>query len=444
MFVETEISDGASASERLARFAILDEHQSAFARISEILRDSAEHLASIYVEHFLEAANFRLDDEAKSALIVRIAQYSRGKFSPPIDAAWIARIEQAGELQFKTGASTLALLSALSWSHRAAAAIISRRLEDPEDRRYLVGQFMRISALEVEILVSTVSRLEKRRYRRTLAANAKAFDESIADIIQSSNRLSAEARVKASASVDAARALLDLSGDVSSASAHSTDAMAEVAEKTGDLRDAIETIDGDLGFTLDRLAEFSETARRAEQSALTLADDTHTIEALLKLIRSIADQAKILSLNALVEAASAGEAGLGFRVVANEMKDLAERTEQATAQIGSQVTNIRQTSDASRTAHATMRQQFDGLKTTTDRMRQTLNAQARSVKEITRCVEDTAMGAKASSRAIGQMEAGIEDLSGAIGAVSAEVTALDTSLLSLRTTADAFTAKLRA
>ena len=54
------------------------------------------------------------------------------------------------------------------------------------------------------------------------------------------------------------------------------------------------------------------------------------------------------------------------------------------------------------------------------------------------------MGAKASSRAIGQMEAGIEDLSGAIGAVSAEVTALDTSLLSLRTTADAFTAKLRA
>ena len=61
---------------------------------------------------------------------------------------------------------------------------------------------MRISALEVEILVSTVSRLEKRRYRRTLAANAKAFDESIADIIQSSNRLSAEARVKASASVD--------------------------------------------------------------------------------------------------------------------------------------------------------------------------------------------------------------------------------------------------
>jgi methyl-accepting chemotaxis protein len=220
--------------------------------------------------------------------------------------------------------------------------------------------------------------------------------------------------------------------------------MAEVAEKTGDLRDAIETIDGDLGFTLDSLAEFSETARRAEQSALTLADDTHTIEALLKLIRSIADQAKILSLNALVEAASAGEAGLGFRVVANEMKDLAERTEQATAQIGSQVTNIRQTSDASRTAHATMRQQFDGLKTTTDRMRQTLNAQARSVKEITRCVEDTAMGAKASSRAIGQMEAGIEDLSGAIGAVSAEVTALDTSLLSLRTTADAFTAKLRA
>ena len=444
MFVENEISDGASASERLALFAILDENQNAFARISEILRDSAGDLATIYVEHFLEASRFQLDDGAKAALISRLTQYTSGKFSPPIDEAWIARIEEAGELQFKTGASTHALLSALSWSHRAAAALISRSVGDAEDRRYLVGQFMRISALEVEILVSTVSRLEKRRYRRTLAANAKAFDESIADIIQSSNRLSAEARVKASASVDAARALLDLSCDVSSASAQSTDAMAEVAAKTGGLQDAIHAIDGDLGFTLDRLAEFSETASQAEQSALILADDTNTIEALLKLIRSIADQAKILSLNALVEAASAGEAGQGFRVVANEMKDLAGRTEQATAQIGAQVANIRQTSDASRTAHATMRQQFDGLKATTDRMRTTLNTQARSVKEIARCVEDTAMGARASGRAIEQMEAGIENLSGAIGEVSADVSALDTNLVGLRATADAFTAKLRA
>ena len=444
MFVENEIVDGNLAKERLALFAILDENQSAFARVSDILRDSSEELATIYVDHFLEASNFRLDENARAALIARLTQYTRDKFSPPIDAAWIARIEEAGELQFKTGASLRALLSSLSWSHRAAAATISRSVDDGEDRRYLVGQFMRVNALEVEILVSTVSRLEQQRYRRTLAANAKAFDESIADIIQSSNRLSAEARVKATASVNAARALLDLSCDVSSASAQSTDAMAEVAEKTGGLQNAIQAIDGDLGFTLDRLAEFSETASQAEQSALALADDTNTIEALLKLIRSIADQAKILSLNALVEAASAGEAGQGFRVVANEMKELAGRTEQATAQIGAQVANIRQTSDASRTAHATMRQQFDGLKATTDRMRTTLNTQARSVKEIARCVEDTALGAKASSRAIEQMEAGIENLSDVIGEVSAEVSALDTSLESLRATADAFTAKLRA
>ena len=62
MFVGNEITDGAEAGERLARFAILDEHQSAFARISEILRESAKKLAGIYIDDFLEAANFRLDD----------------------------------------------------------------------------------------------------------------------------------------------------------------------------------------------------------------------------------------------------------------------------------------------------------------------------------------------------------------------------------------------
>lgn len=444
MSVHSEISDRYLATERLKRFGLLDADQEAFARISDMLRDHAHHLATAFIEHFISAAGIPLEEDALAAQIDRTAQYSRGKFSPPIDETWIARIEKAGELQFKTGASNLALLSALSSSHRAAATIISEGADDEEDRRYLLERFMRVSALEVEILVTTLSNLEKSRFRRTIAANAKTFEESIADIIQASNKLSAEARVKASASVDAARALLNLSDEVTSAASQSTAAMAEAAEKTGGLENAISAIDAELSSTLERLADLSQTANCAEESALTLTEDTRSIERILKQIRSIADQAKVLSLNALVEAASAGEAGQGFGVVANEMKELATRTEQATGEIGLQVSQIRQTSEATSAAHRTMREQFDHLTTTAGHMRSTLDTQSLGVKEITRRVEETAIGADNSSQAVTKMKSGIESLSAHIGQVSAEVTALDGNLVGLRAKADAFTATLKA
>jgi len=149
--------------------------------------------------------------------------------------------------------------------------------------------------------------------------------------------------------------LRQISGEMATsaqtAEARVRDVLDEAHRVAGDasaMAEGTETVGAGIANIAHRASEASGVAATAAAAADQTAGTVHRlgvssgdITAMLDDIAGIARQTNLLALNASIEAARVGEAGKGFAVVASEVKDLAQKTEEATAQINGITASIR-------------------------------------------------------------------------------------------------------
>ncbi len=139
-----------------------------------------------------------------------------------------------------------------------------------------------------------------------------------------------------------ATAMNEMTATVQEVARHAT-AAAEAAQNADKESNSGKRVVTEVIEAIDELATEVEKAARVIEE---LQSESHAIGSVMDVINGIAEQTNLLALNAAIEAARAGEQGRGFAVVADEVRTLASRTQQSTAEIQEMVERLQRGSEA--------------------------------------------------------------------------------------------------
>jgi len=157
-----------------------------------------------------------------------------------------------------------------------------------------------------------------------------------------------------------------------------------------------------------RLEEEMTTARSRMDGLLKHSDD---ILHVLDVIRGISEQTNLLALNAAIEAARAGEHGRGFAVVADEVRQLAQRTQSSTAEIQNMIDNLRTASDqVAEQMEVSSKSSQTGLNSL-DETRQELKVMAERLTLVFDMNSDIAQNTQAQLTAVEEVHHKLQELS---------------------------------
>ncbi len=157
------------------------------------------------------------------------------------------------------------------------------------------------------------------------------------------------------------------------------------------------------------------------QTILDLSKQTQQVGEITAVVNNLAQQSKMLALNASIEAAKAGESGKGFAVVASEVKNLAEQSEQSTAQVQKILEDIKHS-----TEKAVMVTE-EGTKGV-DHGMQLVEQAGEIIRSLNDVIHDATIASQQIEAAITQEGVGIEQITAGMNEINLVTTSLADSV----------------
>ena len=177
---------------------------------------------------------------------------------------------------------------------------------------------------ELRVLVGRINDAANR-----VTAATEIARQTSAELLEAAERQSTEIQEAGQSALHMARSMSEVSGNANQSAQVARQSLAAAEKGTLAVQDSIKGMN-------EIRNQIQETSKRIKR----LGESSQEIGEIVELISDITEQTNVLALNAAIQAASAGDAGRGFTVVAEEVQRLAERSAEATKQIAAIVKTI--------------------------------------------------------------------------------------------------------
>ncbi|MFY7959166.1 MAG: methyl-accepting chemotaxis protein [Elsteraceae bacterium] len=276
---------------------------------------------------------------------------------------------------------------------------MARTLKVFKDNMIAADRMAEAQAAEQAVKSARVSRLDQ--------LNAD-FDRSARAALDALAQAASEVRSTASGMSESSKTAAERTVAATTASEQASLRVQTVASATEQLSASIQEISLQVsessvvaGQAVEEVVETNGTMRNLSEAAQKIGD-------VVNLINSIAGQTNLLALNATIEAARAGEAGKGFAVVAGEVKNLATQTARATQEIIAQVSSMQNTTAAAVSAISRIDHTISRMNEISASIAAAMEEQGAATQEIARNLQEAAAGASDMSNNVGGVNAVVE------------------------------------
>ncbi|MFZ5632939.1 MAG: methyl-accepting chemotaxis protein [Bacillota bacterium] len=274
------------------------------------------------------------------------------------------------------------------------APLVERLKEAEESHADLTVRLPVVTTDEIGSISYLFNRLLK-----NLSGVFEKVKQNTENVADTARQLHESVRQVSEASADAAAGVSEIAATMDNV-AESAQQVARAAQESNEL--AI-TGKGHMELMGEQVETMAVSAEQVKQSIEELNSNAGEITRILNMITQIADQTNLLALNAAIEAARAGESGRGFAVVAEEVRKLAEQSNNSAKEIYQLINQTQQKAKAA----------LQAITTGSEKMHEGLQVAGRAkaaFNEILEKVERVSGGIQQVAAAVQEVSAGVQDI----------------------------------